>query len=127
MLPPRIVLTVADDNLLEREFIFEEPGECIIGRAPDCDIQIPPADKSVDVSRHHCVLEMHPPFVQVRDLGSLNGTYVNGRKIGQRPRSEPSEDSGLWPSAALALHNGDELRIGGVNFHVRIAADAVMG
>jgi len=65
-------------TLKNREFVFDEPAECIIGRAADCDIQIPTDNEHVDVSRHHCVLEIHPPHVQVRDLGSLNGTLVNG-------------------------------------------------
>jgi pSer/pThr/pTyr-binding forkhead associated (FHA) protein len=122
MLTPRITLTIAhDDEREEREFVFDEPAECIIGRAADCDIQIPTGNEHTDVSRHHCVLEIHPPHVQVRDLGSLNGTWVNGRKIGQRPPSEPSEESGLWPSAAYALKHGDELRVGHIVFHVNIA------
>ena len=103
MLPARITLTIAhDDELVDREFVFDELAECIIGRAADCDIQIPTDNVHTDVSRHHCVLEIHPPHAQVRDLGSLNGTWVNGRKIGQRPPNEPSEESGLWPSAAHA-------------------------
>jgi pSer/pThr/pTyr-binding forkhead associated (FHA) protein len=128
MLPARITLTIAhDDELVDREFVFDEPAECIIGRAADCDIQIPPDPVHTNVSRHHCVLEIHPPHVQVRDLGSLNGTWVNGRKIGQRPPNEPSEESGLWPSAAHALKHGDELRVGHVVFRVNIAVglDAV--
>jgi pSer/pThr/pTyr-binding forkhead associated (FHA) protein len=122
MNPARISLTVTQDGeLVDRDFIFDEPAECIIGRAADCDIQIPTDDEHVDVSRHHCVLEIHPPHVQVRDLGSLNGTFVNGRKIGQRPANQPSEESGLWPSAAHALKHGDELRVGHVAFRVSIA------
>jgi pSer/pThr/pTyr-binding forkhead associated (FHA) protein len=128
MLPARITLTVAhDDDLVDREFVFDEPAECIIGRAADCDIQIPTDEVHTDVSRHHCALEIHPPHVQVRDLGSLNGTWVNDKKIGQRPANEPSEESGLWPSAAHALRHGDELRVGHVVFRITIAVglDAV--
>ena len=128
MLPARITLTVAQDgDLVDREFVFDEPCECVIGRAADCDIQIPTDTEHTDVSRHHCTLEIHPPHVQVRDLGSLNGTWVNGKKIGQRPANEPSEESGLWPSAAHALKHGDELRVGHVVFQVAIAVglDAV--
>jgi pSer/pThr/pTyr-binding forkhead associated (FHA) protein len=121
MTPTRITLTVAQDNLPEKEFVFDEPGQCLIGRAADCDIQIPTDADHGDVSRHHCVVEMHPPHAQVRDLGSLNGTFVNGRLIGRRPDNEPTEESGLWPSAAHALKDGDELRVGGTVFHVHVA------
>jgi len=119
MIPARITLTLAYD---EREFAFEEPGECVIGRAPDCDIQLPADDEYADVSRHHCVLEIHPPHVQVRDLGSTNGTFVNDRLVGQRPAHQPAEQSGLWPSSARALKNGDELRVGNTVFHVGVHA-----
>jgi eukaryotic-like serine/threonine-protein kinase len=122
MIPTRITLTIAPDDSPEKEFVFEEPAECIIGRAADCDIQIPPDGDHADVSRHHCVVEIHPPHVQVRDLGSLNGTFVNGRKIGQRLPNEPTEESGLWPSAAHALRHGDELRVGRTTFHVNVLA-----
>jgi pSer/pThr/pTyr-binding forkhead associated (FHA) protein len=119
MIPARITLTLAQN---EREFVFEEPAECVIGRAADCDIQIPADEEHADVSRHHCVLEIHPPHIQVRDLGSTNGTFVNGRLVGQRPPHQPAEESGLWPSSARALNNGDELRIGNTIFHVVVHA-----
>jgi eukaryotic-like serine/threonine-protein kinase len=125
MIPAQITLTIVQDGDLEnREFVFDEPAECIIGRAADCDIQIPTDNEHVDVSRHHCVLEIHPPHIQVRDLGSLNGTLVNDRKIGQRPPNQPSEESGLWPSAAFTLKEGDELRVGHVIFRVHITVGA---
>jgi pSer/pThr/pTyr-binding forkhead associated (FHA) protein len=124
-IPAYITLTIIqDDDLENREFVFDEPAECIIGRAADCDIQIPTDNVHVDVSRHHCVLEIHPPHIQVRDLGSLNGTFVNDRKIGQRPPNQPSEESGLWPSAAHALKTGDELSVGHVVFRVLITVGA---
>ena len=34
--------------------------------------------------RRHCLLDINPPDIRVRDFGSLNGTYVNGTMIGQR-------------------------------------------
>ena len=121
MIPTRVTLTVAQDELPDKEFVFDEPAECIIGRAADCDIQIPTDGEHGDVSRHHCVVEIHPPHAQVRDLGSLNGTFVNGRSIGRRPANEPTEASGLWPSAAHALQDGDELRVGRTVFRVHVA------
>jgi pSer/pThr/pTyr-binding forkhead associated (FHA) protein len=80
----------------------------------------------MDVSRHHCVLEVEPPVVYLRDLGSRNGTYVNGERIGQRPPWQPPEE---FPSDCLPareLHDGDEIQLGGVVFHVNIldTADA---
>src|SRR5687768_10817816 len=49
----------------------------LIGRGEDCDIRIP--DHSV--SRKHARIEPAPDGVQVTDLGSTNGTFVNDRMI----------------------------------------------
>ncbi len=70
----------------------ELEGTCSIGRAPDNSI--PVADS--EVSRRHAIIQAQGEreFWLV-DLGSANGTYVNGRRISQSVR----------------LHNGDIIRI----------------
>jgi pSer/pThr/pTyr-binding forkhead associated (FHA) protein len=62
-----------------------------IGRSPDCDIFL----DDVTVSRNHAVLIERDGTFVVEDQGSLNGTFVNRRRI----------DS-------AALENGDEVQIG---------------
>jgi pSer/pThr/pTyr-binding forkhead associated (FHA) protein len=73
----------------------------ILGRRQDCDLRIP----TRDVSRRHC--EIVPgekrSEVIVRDLGSSNGTYVNGKRI-----------------AESTLKPGDRLAVGPVTFVVQI-------
>lgn len=49
----------------------------LIGREKDCHLK---ADSPL-VSRHHCVLIQDPYTLRVRDLGSRNGTFVNGRRV----------------------------------------------
>src|SRR5208337_4765601 len=49
----------------------------VIGRAQDCDLVVPAAQ----VSSHHCRLAHQTDGFTVEDLGSTNGTYVNGAKI----------------------------------------------
>lgn len=51
--------------------------EVIIGRHSQTDIRI----ASPDVSRHHCRLVFESSQWHVEDLGSLNGTYVNGERV----------------------------------------------
>ncbi|WP_395748049.1 FHA domain-containing protein [Prosthecobacter sp.] len=67
-------------------------GTCSIGRSPDNTLPI--ADK--EVSRRHAIIQAQGEreFWLV-DLGSANGTYVNGRRISQSVR----------------LHNGDIIRV----------------
>jgi pSer/pThr/pTyr-binding forkhead associated (FHA) protein len=51
-----------------------------IGRSPDCNIQIPP-DQGASVSRIHCEIAIEEGGVVVRDAGSRNGTFVNGKRL----------------------------------------------
>jgi len=53
-------------------------GKLIIGREEDCHLR----PTSEFVSRHHCVLLLDEYTLRIRDLGSQNGTFVNGRRIG---------------------------------------------
>jgi len=71
----------------------------LVGRHPDCDIVITDSPK---ISRKHCCLAIVNDRPVVRDLGSMNGVYVNGSKVDQQ----------AW----LKLH--DELKIGNVAYHL---------
>jgi len=53
--------------------------EKIIGRSSECDIVV--LDPKKRVSRRHAILRQDNGVVFIKDLGSLNGTYVNGLKI----------------------------------------------
>src|SRR5438132_241267 len=51
----------------------------VVGRREDCDLRIPLSD----VSRKHCRMIVNGEAIKVEDLGSSNGTYVNGERIQQ--------------------------------------------
>jgi len=70
--------------------------EFLIGRGADCDLRL----RVSAVSRHHCLLRLRGGEVTLADLGSANGTFVNG----QRLRSQ------------AALRHGDEIGIGNLQF-----------
>jgi hypothetical protein len=55
------------------------PGEAIVGRDENARVRI----ASSEVSRQHCRLTVSPEGVQVVDLDSRNGTYVDGVPIAQ--------------------------------------------
>jgi hypothetical protein len=61
----------------------------LVGRASECDITLP----SSQVSRHHARLSVTEEALQIEDLGSANGTLVNGQVLAQ----------------AQTLRDGDEL------------------
>lgn len=95
-----------------RTFVFTEPISCLIGRSRDCTISLPQEVEHLDVSRHHCALEIAPPALRIRDLGSLNGTFVNGKKIGQRVTSGVNRDIDASHPPPVVLCDGDEIRLG---------------
>lgn len=112
-----IKITLIDKHDRERQFKFEEPQLCIVGRAHDCDITTPEGDDNLIVSRHHCLLEIDPPSILVHDLGSTNGTFVNGVKI-TRDRARRAQRGGV------PLQDGDEVAIGPVVLRVEVPAQA---
>ena len=81
---PSVTLTLLNDDEVAGEYVFSPPTRFVVGRSDDCDLALPPEPLNQDVSRHHCAFEIEPPLVRVRDLGSLNGTDVNGVEIGRR-------------------------------------------
>jgi serine/threonine-protein kinase len=114
----QVILTATHGDLEGREFAFDGPATSVVGRCVDCKIRLPADDWTV--SRHHCLLEIDPPYVRVQDLGSLNGTYVNGEKVGQRDRALSLEDAARLAQPVRELHDSDELRVGNTCFHVAV-------
>ena len=69
-----------------------------LGRHDDCAIRI----KSAQVSRRHCELFEVGGQLMLRDLGSSNGTFVNGKRV----------------TGEQSLKHGDELTVGAVTLRV---------
>lgn len=92
----------------DRTHVFAGRASCVIGRSSTCDIRISSDEKKV--SRRHCVIEIRPPHVHVRDLGSRNGTRLNGALIG--PEHGDRE-----------LIDGDRLRVGNVVLRVTVHSE----
>src|SRR5262245_32397672 len=74
------------------------PGQYILGRGDECHVRF----NSDWVSRQHCLLRVGDSEAVLRDLGSRNGTLVNGRLC----QSEQS------------LTHGDQVQVGPVTFAV---------
>src|SRR5581483_6769115 len=106
-----VTLIVTRGPLAGQKFVFSEPASCLIGSSTDCTICLPEKLGHLNVSRHHCLFEFAPPAIWVHDLGSLKGTYVNGKKIGQRVTSPVNGDwDGNYPPP-VRLFDGDEIRL----------------
>ncbi len=53
----------------------------VIGRKPECEIRIPVPQ----VSREHAEVTLDDGTLAIKDLGSSNGTYVDGQRVQQSP------------------------------------------
>lgn len=68
-------LTLMDGT--ERRFSLDEGTELTIGAAATCTVRL----QAVDVSRSHALVSCQRGKVVILDLGSTNGTFVNGRRV----------------------------------------------
>jgi serine/threonine-protein kinase len=74
----RVTLHVVAGPQTGRDFTFDQHDTFMIGRSEDAQFCLP-HDRFF--SRHHCLLEIAPPQAFLRDLGSTNGTFVNGIRV----------------------------------------------
>lgn len=108
-MPAKVTFTVLKGALIGREYSYDGKETLILGRQGDCNIVIP----ENTISRYHCMIEVSPPDVAVRDFGSLNGTFLNGRKIGQRGKEMSVEEARNEIHSEFTLKEGDTLGLGG--------------
>jgi len=72
----------------------------VIGRRHDCDLRIP----LPTVSRKHCQLSLDGDAIELRDLGSTCGTFVNDQRV----------------EVEMTVKAGDYIRIGPLTFVCQI-------
>ncbi len=77
----------------------------IIGRAPEAGIHI----DHPDVSRHHVVFRLAEKALEIMDLGSTNGTEVNGHEVTER--------------VAVPLSPGDTIQVGPPDLQFRVETE----
>jgi hypothetical protein len=102
----KFTLKVIDGPLKGTRFELQEGDAFLCGRAAECHLRL---TDDTFVSSHHFVIEVRPPGAIIRDLGSLNETYVNGVRVeGSRP-----------------LSSGDTIRVGGTTLSIETDAASV--
>ena len=57
-----------------KKITFPPDGKILIGRDPECQVRL----ASTEVSRQHCLIQLIDNVVHVKDLGSRNGTFIDG-------------------------------------------------
>ncbi|MCE9560727.1 MAG: protein kinase [Planctomycetes bacterium] len=96
-----ITLTVTSGPLNGRTFTFEGHDVFLVGRSPNAHARFPEDDPFF--SRVHFLIEVNPPRCRLTDMGSRNGTFVNGKKV-----------------EVVDLDDNDEIRAGHTRITVRV-------
>ena len=99
----RVTLNVVAGPQTGRTFTFDQHDTFMIGRSEDSHFCLP-HDRFF--SRHHCIVEIAPPQAFLRDLGSTNGTFVNGLRV-----------------ESTYLKHGDRIQGGETVLEVQVIAD----
>ncbi len=101
----QVTLTLTTGPHKGLAFSFAGHDTFLVGRSRHAHFRLPLADKAF--SRVHFMVEVNPPKCRLIDMGSHNGTYVNGQKV---------------TSADLA--DGDQIRAGHTILAVRVEEDS---
>src|SRR2546430_1078374 len=70
-----------------QSYPLDDNATVIIGRGVDTTFRI----QDPSISRRHCQITNSPQGVLIADLGSSNGTYVNGQRIGTWTQLQPND------------------------------------
>jgi serine/threonine-protein kinase len=73
-----VVLKVTAGPHLGQEYLFERHSTFVVGRSSQVQFPVP---EDGFLSRNHFLIEFNPPVCFLRDLGSTNGTKVNGTRV----------------------------------------------
>ena len=115
----KVTLQVENPDGTSKAFELTQHDTFLFGRMADCHLCLP--DDS-QISRHHFLLEACPPQASLRDLGSMNGTHVSGKKCGGREKGESPEQGAQRQYPNVDLQHGDRITVGKSTIQVRIEA-----
>lgn len=117
-----VILEIVEGPMVGKKFEFDEHDTFILGRTEDCHMRL---EEDGFVSRHHFIIEVNPPDARIRDLGSLNGTYVNGIKCGSREEGETPEEAAQRTYPEVALNDGDRIKVGDTEMLLKLHIQAI--
>jgi len=100
--PPRVTLRVVAGPHEGQEFLYDDHNTLLVGRSIHAQLRL---KEDVHFSRHHFRLEANPPSCFVMDLGSRNGTYVNGERITERFLKDGDIISGGRTKLAVSIRD----------------------
>ncbi|MDR1576859.1 MAG: protein kinase [Deltaproteobacteria bacterium] len=115
--PSALRLILSSDFGEPHVWEFTGPRAVVLGRGGVSSVKLPDSDDFLSVSRHHAVIELSRDRATLRDLCSLNGTFINGHLVSRR-----EEDRG--PGFAVTgfgvpIKDGDIVTLAGL-FNFRL-------
>lgn len=111
-----VKLTIITGPHKTDRYCFRDRTVCELGRAPDCTVELAGFPRDERISRHHCRFRIDPPHVWITDLGSTNGTYINGKQLEPALTQQITEEVRV----ELSLQDGDVLTVGGTTLQINV-------
>ena len=102
------VIKVIKGPLAGKHFPLDRCDVFIFGRSAKVHCSLP-GDNTI--SRYHFLVEVNGPDCFLRDLGSLNGTWINGKKHGGRKPGEIQKDAAK-NNEFMGIKSGDIIKAG---------------
>lgn len=120
-----ITLTIIDSKLSGKSYSFDSRTICWVGRQDSCTIQFPEHIDYDHVSRIHCLLDIDPLRISVRDFNSKYGTFVDTVLIGRREQGQaaPQNMNVAVKPNEQNLYSGNVIKIGNVHIQVKITGE----
>jgi serine/threonine-protein kinase len=103
----RVIIEVTAGPHCGQKFCFEGHDTFLVGRSRRAHFRLPNEDRFF--SRIHFLVEVNPPHCRLMDMGSKNGTFVNGRQV-----------------SLIDLRDGDEIQGGQTVLRVSVDQSKVM-
>ena len=101
----RVIIEVTEGPHQGQTFSFEGHDTFLVGRSRRAHFRLPREDRYF--SRIHFLVEVNPPSCRLMDMGSKNGTFVNGKRV-----------------SLVDLRDGDKIQGGKTVLRVRVEAEA---
>lgn len=130
----KVIVKVTEGPEKGRVFEFNEYDTFLFGRSKNATCSLPNDNY---ISRHHFLLEINPPEVWLRDLSSLNKTYVNGVPYGGREEGVEAmrnDNFSMFIEKNMLdrkkyeteIKDGDSIKVGETSMSVSILKDESM-
>jgi hypothetical protein len=102
---------------------FTGPRAVVIGRGQGALLKLPDTEEFRTVSGHHAVIELSRSRAFLRDLRSLNGTFINGHLVSRR--EEDRAQGVAVTGSGVLIKDGDIMTLAGsFNFRVGLVDEA---